>query len=87
MVNCFSSDELKKVISNCEIECNIIYKYDRIRDAILNLMTYYEKLCRLNASLIEKSNIELKIKTCLVLLMHMDIPVPLVTDVCNSFEL
>lgn len=46
-------------------------------------MTYYEKLCRLNASLIEKSNIELKIKTCLVLLMHMDIPVPLVTDVCK----
>lgn len=83
LVNCFSSDELKKVISNCEIDVISFTNTDRIRDAILNLMTYYEKLCRLNASLIEKSNIELKIKTCLVLLMHMDIPVPLVTDVCK----
>ena len=83
LVNCFSSDDLKKVIHNCEIDVLSFINNDCIQDAILNLIRYYEKLCKLNASLIEKSNIELKIKTCLVLLMHIDVSSPLVTDVCK----
>lgn len=83
LVNCFSSDELKKVISNYGIDVISFSNIDHIQETILNLLTYYEKLCKLNASLIEKSGIELKIKTCLVLLMHMDVSVSLVTDVCR----
>ena len=82
-VNCFSSNELNKVLSNCEIDVISFNNTDRIQNAVLNLIAYYEKLCKLNAKLLEKSGIELKIKTCLVLLMHMDISASLISTICK----
>ena len=85
IVNCFESDELQKIISNYEIDTVpfIFSESDYIQNIVTHLTRYYEKLCKQKASHIEKNNIELKIKTSLILLKHMDIPSSLVIEVCR----
>lgn len=85
IINCFSSDELQKILSKYEID-TISFDFsesDYIQKAVTHLTRYYDTLCKQKAGLIERSNIELKIKTSLILLMHTDISSSLVTEVCR----
>ena len=83
LVNCYNTDELKKLLINQNISELLFDNTEMIEKAIRNLISYYEKYLAETHYGIKLNNIETKIKNCLELLKYMTVSQHLIDTICK----
>lgn len=79
----FNAKDIRSLFAKHKVETVEFHNIDKINNAILNLIKYYDTVLAKSKSSIEINSLEIKLETCLTLLRYMNISQEIVDKICS----